>query len=142
MRGIFQPKAVCQVGSELAGQIAELGCELCRLLAHKISFLLQGWVKDNHAFSQHQSIFRTAEAQNIYSAIHCQLPKAKIQGYTSIGQTGSVHMDIHAMPMGQIRQSPQLVRLIDSAQLRTLRNINGSGLRMMLLAEMAQIRTD
>ena len=46
------------------------------------------------------------------------------------------------MPMGQIRQSPQLVRLIDSAQLRALRNIDGSGLRMMLFAEMAQIRTD
>ena len=95
-----------------------------------------------HAFSQHQSIFRTTEAEDIYPAIHCQFPKAKIQGCTSICQTGSVHMDIHAMPMGQIRQSPQLVRLIDSAQLRTLRNIDGSGLRMMLFAEMAQIRTD
>lgn len=52
-----------------------------------------------------------------------------------------VHMDVHAVPVCQFRQRTDFIGPVDSAQLRTLRDIKSSRLGMMLLAEMTKIRT-
>ena len=82
-----------------------------------------------------------SKTKNINAAIYRQLPEAKVKGRTGICHTGAVHMDVHAVPVCQFRQRTDFIGPVDSAQLRTLRDIKSSRLGMMLLAEMTKIRT-
>ena len=141
MRGILQPKFIRQISGELAREIAHLRSQLGRLLTDKTGFFLQVLIEYNNTLPHHQSVLRSAETKDIHSAIHSQRLKRKPEGGTGIGNSSSVHVDIHTVQMSKVRQTFQFLGRIDSSHFRTLGDVEGSRLRMMLVTETMQVRS-
>ena len=97
-------------------------------------------MENNNTLAYHQSVLRTSETEDINTTVHRQFLKRQPKCRTGIGQTRTVHVYIHSMCVCQLRNGTQFVGLVYRTQLRTLRKVNGSRLRMVLFAEVAQIR--
>ena len=113
-----------------------------RLLADEACLCLQGGVEDDDAFAQHQPVFGAAEAEDVDAAVGGQRPERHAQGGAGVGQARSVHVNVQPVTVSEGGERLQFVGFVDGAQLGALGEVDGSRLRVVLFAEVAQVGAD
>ena len=142
VRSVLPPETGLQVGDKLGAEVAHLGTQLGALLAVVLEFGYQFGVQHYHRFTHQHPVFRASEADNIHTAVGSHLLERFAELHRCVGNTRTIHMQVHAVRVDEVGDGADLLAGIDRAKFRTLRDIDGFGLRMVLEAPVGEVRAD
>ncbi len=98
------------LGEEMPGALAPLGHVRCIAL-----------IEEHHRLGGHRAALGRAERENIDASFPRHLGGARVGAHERVGEARAVHMHLHAVRMGDLRQRRDLVRPVDRSGFARLR---------------------
>ena len=138
--GVLLPEIVLEIGDELGAEVAHFRAELGALLAVVLELGHQRGVQHHDRFAHQHPVLGAPEADDINAAVGGHLFEALAEFHRGVGNAGTVKMQVHAERMDEVGDGADLLAGVGRAEFRTLGDIDGFGLRMVLEAPVGEVR--